>query len=140
MNPTIAAGIAILSAVATLGGGILTGALILWRFSTMLATMRSTSESGHERTSTAVKTLSDQTATALQAIATQAERGLKDLKDTLGQQIQELKEYRHDHDGDINMLKQKYERLNASIEHLVEEMKDIRARYKSLQNFPAQKG
>lgn len=140
MNPALAAGIAILSAVATLGGGILTGALILWRFSSMLATMRTTSESGHERTSTAVKTLSDQTAAALQTIASQTERAIKDLKDTLSGQIQELKESRHDHDGDINMLKQRYERLNTLVERHTDEIRALQERYKSMRDFPAQKG
>jgi len=127
LSPSIATGIAILSAVATLLGGILTGALLLWRFSSLITAMKATSETGHKETAKAIETLSEKTAAAIDHLTEQTRQSIEAIEKNLGAQIAELKSDRRDQEENVRRLEVNVSRLESSLQRAWVEIDGLRA-------------
>lgn len=139
LSPSLAAGIAILSAVATLLGGILTGALLLWRFSSLITAMKATSENGHKETAKAIETLAEKTETAIKHLADMTQRSIETIEKSLGAQISDLKSDRQDMEETIRKLEATNSRLESSLTRAWIEIDGMRAQLGSMQKLAAQR-
>jgi polyhydroxyalkanoate synthesis regulator phasin len=139
LSPSLATGIAILSAVATLLGGILTGALLLWRFSSLITAMKATSETGHKETTKAIETLSEKTAAAIDHLSDQTSQSIEAIEKNLGAQIAELKSDRRDQEENVRRLEVNVSKLEGSIQRAWVEIDALRMQTGSLQRIAAQR-
>lgn len=139
LSPSIATGIAILSAVATLLGGILTGALLLWRFSSLITAMRTASESGYKETAKAIDTLSEKTAAAIEHLTEQTRQSIEAIEKNLGSQIAELKSDKRDQEENVRRLEVNVSRLEGGLQRAWVEIDALRLQTGSLQRIAAQR-
>lgn len=139
MSPSLATGIAILSAVATLLGGILTGALLLWRFSSLITAMKTASENGHKETTKAIDTLTEKTEAAIEHLTAQTQQSIEAIEKNLGSQIAELKSDRRDQEETVRRLESTVGRLEGGLQRAWVEIDGMRAQLGSMQKLAAQR-